>query len=109
MSVTQTEHPHIVKDSGICGGDPVIKGTRIPVWAVAGWLKGDHTLEAIHSDIYPHLSLSQLYDAASYYYDHQDDIDAQLRENNLAEAELEERRQQWERRVNTERPPSSSS
>lgn len=43
------------------------------------------------------ISLAQLHDAASYYYDHQDEIEAQLQANSPSEEKLEERRKQWER------------
>ena len=100
----------MVKIEGVCCGDPVIEGTRIPVWAIAGWLKQGYSLERIQKEIYPHLSLAQLHDAASYYYDHPEEIEAQLQANNLDEQELEKRREQWERRTqrDSDRPSSSS-
>ena len=30
----RTEHPHIVRVEGVCGGAPVIKGTRTPVRSI---------------------------------------------------------------------------
>ena len=30
---------------------------------------------------FPHLTLAQVYDALSYYYDHQEEIERELREN----------------------------
>jgi uncharacterized protein (DUF433 family) len=32
--VQRTEHPHIVKIEGVCGGEAIIEGTRIAVWHV---------------------------------------------------------------------------
>jgi len=32
---TKTAHPHITKTPGICGGRPVVQGTRIPVKVLA--------------------------------------------------------------------------
>lgn len=109
MATVKTEHPHIVRAEGVCGGDPIIQGTRIPVWAIAGWLKQGHSLQSIKAQIYPHLSLAQLHDAASYYYDHQDEIEAQLQANSPSEQELEERREQWKRLIQKDNGPSSSS
>jgi len=97
-----------VKVEGVCGGDPIIEGTRIPVWAIVGWLRQGYSLQSIQEEIYPHLSLAQLHDAASYYYDHQDEIEAQLQANNPSEQELEERREQWKRLTQTDAPSSSS-
>jgi uncharacterized protein (DUF433 family) len=38
------------------------------------------TAEQIQSEAYPHLSLSQIYAALAYYYDHRDEIDRQMKE-----------------------------
>jgi uncharacterized protein (DUF433 family) len=56
MATVKTEHPHIVRKEGVCDGDPVIKGTRIPVWVIAGWLKQGDSLQSIKEEIYPYLS-----------------------------------------------------
>jgi len=34
---TPTEHPHIERVEGVCGGEPVIEGTRIPVQDAIGY------------------------------------------------------------------------
>ncbi len=112
MATVKTEHPHIVRTEGVCAGDPIIKGTRIPVWAIAGWLKQGYSLQSIGEEIYPRLSLAELHDAVSYYYDHQDDIEAQLKANSPGEEEeeeLEERRKQWAKLTQKDAGPSSSS
>lgn len=80
---------------GVCGGRPVIKGTRIPVWLIVGWLRDGCSPEQIQQEIYPHLSLAQLYDAISFYYDHQGEIEADIAANTPTEQELEQRRAQW--------------
>lgn len=98
MAVAKTEHPYIVRAKGVCGGRPVIKGTRIPVWIIAGWAKDGYSAEQIQREIYPHLSLAQVYDALSYYYDHQAEIDTDIAANTLTEGELERRRAQWQGR-----------
>ena len=38
---------HIVRDPGVCGGQPVIKGTRVLVRAILGYLAHGETTEAI--------------------------------------------------------------
>ena len=79
---TKSEHPHIVVVPGVCGGRPVIDGTRISVDFVAEL----HQLGEEASDIaatYPHLSLAAVHDALSYYYDHQQEIDQYLADNTL--------------------------
>jgi len=35
--VEQTEYPHIVKITGVCGGQAIIEGTRIAVWHLVGY------------------------------------------------------------------------
>ncbi len=95
MEAIKTQHPYVVKIKGVRDGKPVIKDTRIPVWIIAGWLKRGYSPELIQKEIYPHLTLAQIYDALSYYYDNQDEIDRQLKENNPSEAELARRALQW--------------
>ena len=101
MAIIQTEHPYVVQISDVCGGRPVIKGTRIPVWLIVGWFKDGYSPEQIQQEIYPHLSLAQIYDALSYYHDHTAEIDAQIAAQTPSEAELEQRRAQWQSRKST--------
>jgi uncharacterized protein (DUF433 family) len=75
-----TEHPHIERAPGVCGGEPKIKGTRIPVWIVAGWHVMGQSVDAIIA-MYPHLSAAQVHDALSYYYDHRAEVDAVRAQN----------------------------
>ncbi len=82
----KTEHPHIVKVPGICGGRPTIKGTRISIDLIARFLKGGSDASDI-LDTYPHLTPAGVHDAISYYYDHQEEIDQELAE---ARAEIAE-------------------
>ena len=45
----------------------------------------DLTAEELHEQ-YPHLSLAQIHASLAYYYDHQQELDAEIaRRNNLAE------------------------
>jgi uncharacterized protein (DUF433 family) len=45
-----THSDHIVRDPTICGGQPVIKGTRVLVRVVLGYLAHGETAEAIVRD-----------------------------------------------------------
>ena len=75
--VVRTEHPHIVMTEGLCGGRPAIEGTRISVDFIARFLKsGTDPLEI--AAMYPHLTLAAVYDAASYYFDHQAEIEQMI-------------------------------
>lgn len=98
IALKKTEHPHIVRVEGVCGGEPIIQGTRIPVWLIAGWMKDGYGPEWVQREIYPHLTLAQIYDALSYYHDHPAEIDGALAVNTPPEEELEHRRARWQSR-----------
>ena len=75
------DHPYIVSDKDYYGGSPVIKGTKFPVRSVVNYvLRQGLSPEEIVGE-FSHLTLAQVYDALSYYYDHKEDIDRDLREN----------------------------
>ena len=78
--VVATEHPYIVRDNEILGGEPVVKGTRTPVRAIVEWWKFGASPEEIMENL-PHLTLSQIFDALSYYADHRDEIEKYIAEN----------------------------
>ena len=81
MSSHITQMKYIVQDEGICGGKPRIDGTRIKVQHIAleyerlGW-----TADQI-CDAHPGLTLAQIHAAISYYYDHREEIDDSIRED----------------------------
>ncbi|MBI5567929.1 MAG: DUF433 domain-containing protein [Chloroflexi bacterium] len=56
----------------------VIGGTRVGVRDVVGYLRIGETPESLVEHVLPHLTLAQVYDALSYYNDHQADIDQEL-------------------------------
>ena len=58
----------------MCGGEPVIVGTRISVSLIAELEKSGYTADEMVA-MYPHITHSQVYDALSYYYHHREDID----------------------------------
>lgn len=73
--VKAVKHPYIRTDRKIRGGEPVISGTGIRVLdiAVRYEIMGMTPEDIIVA--FPHLSLSQIHDALSYYYEHKNDID----------------------------------
>ena len=80
--VQETEHPYIVRVEGVCGGRPIIRGTRLSVRHVAQLYKAGDTVEDIvHA--HPHLKVSAAYDAISYYLDHQQEIEQEIVANRL--------------------------
>lgn len=46
----------VVCDPSVMGGEPVIKGTRIPAETILAYIRGDHTVQEIFED-YPGLPL----------------------------------------------------
>jgi len=74
----KVEHPYIESIEGTCGGKAKIKGTRIKVSQIAVEhidMKMDID-EIIKS--HPHLHYWEIYDALSYYYENQTEIDKEL-------------------------------
>lgn len=56
---------HIIRDKKVCGGQPVIKGTRIPLRTVLASLAEGATIEEILND-YPTLSRNDVRAAISF-------------------------------------------
>ena len=83
--VQATEHCHIVTDDRILSGEPIIKGTRTPVRAVVEVWRLGVLAEEIPSRL-PHLTSAQVFDALSYYSDHQAEINAYIARNRIPDA-----------------------
>ena len=81
-TVEPTEHPYIVRVSGVCGGRPILAGTRISVRHIAHLYKAGNTVEEI-LQAHPYLKAAAVYDAISYYLDHQAEIEQELLDNQL--------------------------
>lgn len=77
-----TEHPYIVRVARVCGGRPIIKGTRISVRQIAELSRRGETVDEI-LNAHPHLSAAAVHDAISYYFDHQEEINQEIEENRL--------------------------
>lgn len=74
----KTKHPYIVSLKTHCGGSPVIAGTKFPVRSVVFYvLKQGMTPEELVKE-FSHLTLPQVYDALSYYYENREKIDKEL-------------------------------
>ena len=75
---TATTHPYIERRTDIANGKAIVAGTRIKVSQIAleyerlGWTP-DEIIDA-----HPHLTLAQVHDALSYYYENQAELDAEL-------------------------------
>lgn len=73
-------HPYIESVDGVCGGEPIIAGTRISVSLIADLHnKGAEADEVVAR--YPHLNHAQVYDTLSCYYENREEIDRYIYAN----------------------------
>jgi uncharacterized protein (DUF433 family) len=66
---------------GKCGGKPCIRGTRIRVQDIYVWheLQGKSPDDIVSE--FPELSLAKVHAALAYFWDHQAEIKAQMKED----------------------------
>lgn len=77
-----TEHCYVVHDPQILGGEPIIRDTRTPVRAIVELWRMGVIPEEIPSHL-PHLTLAQVFDALSYFSDHQGEIQSHIERNRV--------------------------
>ncbi len=82
--IEATEHLYVVTNDQILSGEPIIKGTRTPVRAIVGLWRLGVSPEQIPLHL-PHLTLAQIFDALSYYSDHQAEINVHIERNHVPE------------------------
>jgi uncharacterized protein (DUF433 family) len=75
--------PGIETSASVCGGEPRIVRTRIPVW-VLEQARRLGTSEADILRIYPTLRAEDLANAWAYVRSHRDEIEQQIRDNEAA-------------------------
>lgn len=81
-------HPYIQTDKKICGGSPVIRGTRTRVVDIAiEYEYLNRTPDEIIS-AHPHLKLEQVHDALSYYYENRNELDEKIKKDKQLIQEL---------------------
>ncbi len=77
MAIERTAHPYIVRDSTIYDGEPIVEGTRTGVrHIILLFQQGKDPEEIAYTQ---HLSLAQVYDAISYFYDNEAEIEHYIR------------------------------
>ncbi|MGD1907159.1 MAG: DUF433 domain-containing protein [Leptolyngbyaceae cyanobacterium] len=91
--VQATEHCYIVRNDEILNGEPIIKGTRTPVRAIVEMWRLGVSPEEIPQRL-PHLKLSQVFDALSYYLDHQSEINEYIERNRIPDELIDPRVQE---------------
>ncbi len=79
----EVESHYIERIPEIGGGQPVIAGTRIPVWVIVDHFKAGRSLGYIMENY--DLTAEQVYSALSYYYRHTDEIEQAIRLNSSEE------------------------
>ena len=75
------EYSEIICVKDICGGEPVIKGTRTPVRTIIQYMRMGCEVEEILEHL-PHLSVEQIHAALEYYREHKVEIDKDIELNN---------------------------
>ncbi len=85
----QIKHPYINRLDDVCGGEPIITGTRTPIRSIVGYYFNlEYSIDEIVNQL-PYLTPAQVFDALSYYYDHKEEVDRLICEN--SEEYLKER------------------
>ena len=69
--------------AGVCGGDPRIAGTRIPVWTLEKYRRLGLS-EARILGAYPGLRAADLVNAWAYVAEHSGEVERQIHENEEA-------------------------
>ena len=80
----KTEHPHIARLEGVCGGEPVIDGLRVAVRHVATLHRQGETILEIAEAL--GITEAQVFHALSYFFDHSDEILALIAQEEQAHA-----------------------
>jgi uncharacterized protein (DUF433 family) len=80
--------PRIVRTPGVCGGKPRIDGHRITVEHIAVWHEKMGMMPAEIVATHPTIALAQVHAALAYYYDHKQEIDADIEDGNRFVEEL---------------------
>lgn len=80
VALQEKQYPYIDFDPDIAGGKPVVSGTRITVRSITGYYQMGMSIDEILTTL-PHLTPSQVHSALAYYFDHQEEIDSDLKES----------------------------
>jgi len=76
------QYRYIDSVPGVLGGEPVIRGTRVPVRTIVlTWRRGVAPEEI--TEHFPHITLAQVFEALSYYSDNQNEINRYIELNHV--------------------------
>ncbi len=79
-----TDHPHIVRIKNVKGGEPLVRGAYVTVRGIVELTQQGQSPEQIAEEHAPLLSLAQVHDALSYYFDHPAEVEQYIREQKEA-------------------------
>ena len=84
---TTVGYRYITSVPGVQGGEPIIKGTRVPVRTIVlAWRRGMAPEEM--PSHYPTIRLAEVFDALSYYADHQEEINRHIERHHIRNDEV---------------------
>lgn len=83
QAVPRPEAAYIVRDPRICGGQPTVAGTRVPVRSVVIQWQLYHDLNRVQS-AFPRLDIPAIQAALAFYESHREEIDHLIEENERA-------------------------
>ena len=84
VKTVRHEHPYVERRPGVCGGEPVIVGTRFPVRSVVTSIYRLGMTPEEMVEAWSYLTLAHVHDALSFYHDHRSTIDRAIRKNREA-------------------------
>jgi len=74
----RSEHPHIVRAERVRGGRPMIRGAGVTVQTIIEQTRLGRSPAQIIDDFDGVLTLAQVHDALSYFYEHQGEIEQDI-------------------------------
>jgi len=83
QAVPRRDAARIVRDPRICGGDPTVAGTRVPVHSVVIQWQFYHDIERL-IQAFPRLDASAIACALDYYEANRSEIDRLIEEHDQA-------------------------
>jgi uncharacterized protein (DUF433 family) len=87
MAIEDVLVQHIETTPGVLGGKPRLAGHRIRVMDVVVWHEKRGLSPDEIAELYPSITLADVHAALAYYFDHWEEIEAELqRETNIVAA-----------------------
>jgi uncharacterized protein (DUF433 family) len=74
-----TAYCYLTEIPDVCGGHPIVEGTRIGVHDVIGLIVNGAAIEDVLRS-FPDLKRAQVYECLAYYEDHRTEVDALIAE-----------------------------